>query len=238
MELRFNLCGGFSLSFFMRQAVFFVLLLLSQQVFSECWTIARLKYQGGGDWYSNPTSLPNLFNRLKKDLKANICPKEETVELLDAKLFEYPILYLTGHGKIHFSDEERKELKKYLYQGGLLIADDNYGLDASFRQEIKEIWKDNKLYELGKTHPVFSAHYVMKKGMPKVHEHDGKRPQLLAIDVDGRPSLLYSYEADLGDGWENQDVHNVPEATRELALKMGVNIVAWYLQGQPGSANP
>ncbi|MBF0429854.1 MAG: DUF4159 domain-containing protein [Fibrobacteria bacterium] len=203
---------------------------------NACWTIGRIKYSGGGDWYADPTSLPNLLARVKKDLGANVCNEEKTVTLLDGSLYDYPVLYLTGHGNIFFSEEERRALREYLFQGGLLVADDNYGLDSSFRREMHQLFKNRPLYELNPKHPVFSSFYNFPKGLPKIHQHDGKRPQAFGIDLEDRTVVFYSYECDLGDGWENQEVHNVTPHLREKSLKMGVNIIAWLLQGQMNQA--
>jgi hypothetical protein len=198
----------------------------------DCWFLARLKYSGGGDWYSDPTSLPNLIQRIKKNLHTNICIEEKTITLLDGDLYEYPIIYMTGHGNVFFSEEEKKALREYLYHGGLLFADDNYGLDSSFRQQMRGLFKNQSLQELPVSHPVFSSFYKFSKGLPKIHQHDGKRPQLFGINLLDRTVVLYSHESDLGDGWEDQEIHNVPPHLREKALKMGVNVMAWYLQGQ------
>lgn len=215
-------------------ALLLILLLLALPApqAAECWSIGRLKYSGGGDWYANPTSLPNLIRRVNRDLGANLCPEERKVSLLDGELYQIPILYLTGHGTILFTGEEREALRQYLLRGGLLIADDNYGLDSSFRTEMKALFPARELEELLPAHPVFHAHYDLRAGLPKVHLHDGQRPQLLGLRMGERTVLLYSYEADLGDGWEDPEVHNDPAPVLERALRMGVNLVAWYLQGQ------
>ncbi len=200
---------------------------------SDCWSMARLKYSGGGDWYAGPSALPNLLARVRQDLGADICPEGAAVSLLDAELHSYPILYMTGHGNVAFTAEERRALREYLLRGGLLIADDNYGMDASFRREIRELFPNHALNELPNSHPVFSAHYSFPRGLPKVHEHDGKPSQAFGIQVGGRTVLFYSYECDLTNGWEDPGVHGVPHALREQALRMGVNLIAWFLQGQP-----
>jgi len=197
-----------------------------------CFTIARLKYSGGGDWYGNPTSLPNLFKKVKAALGSDICLEEKTVQLMDANIYEYPILYMTGHGNVSFSPEERKVLRQYLYHGGLLFADDNYGMHNSFLREVKSLFEQHSLYVLPKTHPVFSSHYRFPEGLPKIHKHDNKPAQLYGLDLEGRTVILYTYESDLGDGWENPEVHNNPQNVREKAFRMGVNVIAWYLQGQ------
>ncbi|MFC1584533.1 DUF4159 domain-containing protein, partial [Fibrobacterota bacterium] len=182
-----------------------------------CWSIARLKYSGGGDWYSDPSGLPNLIARIKKDLKADVCGQEKTVSLLDAELFTYPILYMTGHGNVSLSEEEKKVLREYLYHGGLLFADDNYGMDSSFRREVRDLFKGQPLHELPQSHPVFSSYHHFPGGLPKIHQHNGKRPQLFGIDLMERTVVLYTYESDLGDGWENPEVHKAPPHLREKA---------------------
>ena len=197
----------------------------------DCWTIARLKYGGGGDWYASPSALPNLVKRAKKDLGVNLCETEKSVEVLEGNLFDYPILYMTGHGKVEFREEERKVLRNYLFQGGLLWASDNYGMDESFREEMKKLFPHHEMVELGRSHPVFQSHYQLR-GMPKIHKHDGKRARAYGIFVDGRSVLFYGYESDLTNGWEDPDVHNNPPPVREQAFRMGVNVISWFLQGQ------
>jgi len=216
----------------MRLCCFIFFLIVSTSGAEKCWSLARLKYSGGGDWYADPTSLPNLINRIRKDINANICKEEKIVSLLDAELYNYPILYMTGHGNVTFSEEEKKILREYLYHGGLLFADDNYGMDSSFRREVKTLFKNASLFELSTAHPVFSSLYLFPDGLPKIHKHDGKKSRMFGINILERTVILYSYESDLGDGWENPDVHNVPPSLREQALQMGVNVIGWYLQGQ------
>lgn len=205
---------------------------------AECWSVARLKYGGGGDWYAGPSMLVNLSRRLRSDLGLPVCAEERQVALLDGNLYEFPILFMTGHGNAAFSEEERKILREYLLRGGLLFADDNYGLDTSFRREMKILFPNHPLAALGNRHPVFSAHYRFPDGLPKVHQHDGKRATAYGIAVDGRTVVFYSYESDLGNGWEDPDVHKDPPEAREAALRMGVNVVAWFLQGAGTGAHP
>ncbi len=207
--------------------------LWSQTPQTSCWQIARIKYNGGGDWYADPTSLPNLLQRVKKDLHADVCEQEANIALMEGTLYNYPILYLTGHGNIAFSEQERNVLREYLLNGGLLIADDNYGMDSSFRAEVQKLFPKIPLAPLPKSHPVFSSHYRLKQGLPKIHQHDGKPPQAYGIRIEDKHVIFYSYESDLGDGWESADVHNVPQHKRESAFKMGVNLFAWYLMGHP-----
>lgn len=194
-------------------------------------TIARLQYEGGGDWYANPSSLPNLLAAVRERTGILVARREAVVRPLDPELREYPYLYLTGHGDIRFSPAERAALRRYLLDGGFLHADDNYGLDASFREEVALLFPDRELVEIPPDHPVFHGLYDFRDGLPKIHEHDGKAPQALGIFHQGRLILFYSYESDLGDGWEDPDVHDDAQETREAALRMGVNLFLFTLAG-------
>lgn len=205
----------------------------ASQPSGKCWAVARLKYGGGGDWYAGPSMLVNLSQRLRSDLGLPACADEKQVALLDGNLYDYPILFMTGHGNVAFSEAERKVLREYLLRGGLLFADDNYGLDTSFRREMKILFPNHPLRALDDRSPVFSSHWKFPRGLPKVHEHDGKRATAYAIAVEGRAVVFYSYESDLGNGWEDHEVYNDPLELHEAALRMGVNVVAWYLQGAP-----
>lgn len=206
---------------------------------APCWALARLKYGGGGDWYSGPSMLVNLSRRLRADLQVPACAEERSVALLDGNLYDFPILFMTGHGNVAFSEEERKALREYLLRGGLLFADDNYGLDTAFRREMKALFPNHPLALMPNTHPVFSSFYRFPSGLPKIHQHDGKRASAYGVVVDGRTVVFYSHESDLGNGWEDPDVHKDPPELREAALRMGVNVVAWYLQGaSPRAAVP
>ena len=193
--------------------------------------IALLKYNGGGDWYANPTSLPNLIAYCNTNLKTNINPEPATIEIGTPELFNYPFVHITGHGNIIFSDSEANNLRVYLEGGGFLHVDDNYGIDEFFRREIKKVFPERKLIELPPTHPIFHQKYNFNEGVPKIHEHDNKPPQAFGIFINDRMVCLYTYEADLGDGWEDADVHNDPAEVREKALKMGANIIQ-YVFGQ------
>lgn len=192
--------------------------------------IARLKYGGGGDWYSNPSSLPNLLKGLK-DRTSVAIPEvaEARVELLDEALFGYPLLYMNGHGEVRFSQPEVERLRLYLEQGGLLWADDNYGMDRSFRREIAKVFPESPLVELPFSHGVFRSFYTMPAGLPKVHEHDGKPPQALGVYHKGRLVVLYTYESDIGDGLEDPGVHKDPDAVREDALRFAVNVIVYAM---------
>jgi len=204
----------------------------------KCWAVARLKYGGGGDWYAGPSMLVNLSKRLRSDLGLNACSEERQVAVMDGNLYEYPILFMTGHGNVAFSEEERKVLREYLLRGGLLFADDNYGMDTSFRREMKALFPNHPMAPLGLRHPVFSSHYRFPDGLPKVHEHDGKRATAYGIAVEGRTVVFYSYECDLGNGWEDLGTYKDPPELHEAALRMGVNVVAWFLQGATVAAVP
>jgi hypothetical protein len=196
--------------------------------------IARLQYDGGGDWYANPSSLPNLLSAIRERAGIPVAAREVTVKPLDPALSDHPYLYMTGHGNVSFTPAERNALRDYLVSGGFLHADDNYGLNESFRREIAAIFPDAELTEIPQDHPVFHIYYDLPEGLPKVHEHDGARPQALGIFRDGRLVVFYSYESDLGDGWEDEGVHEDPPAIREQALRMGVNLFL-YVLGQDAS---
>jgi len=193
--------------------------------------IALLKYSGGGDWYANPTSLPNLIKFCNKNLKTNINPDYSTVEAGSIEIFNHPFVHLTGHGNIVFNEQEVQNLRIYLTSGGFLHADDNYGLDPFIRKEIKKIFPNENLVEIPFSHPIFHQKYEFPQGLPKIHEHDTKPPQAFGIFIEERLVLLYTYECDLGDGWEDADVHNDSEETRLKALKMGANIIHFVFNG-------
>ena len=202
---------------------FFTLSLMAQEV-------AVLKYGGGGDWYGNPTSLPNLVAFCNANIETRINEKVETVEAGSTDIFQYPFVHMTGHGNVYFSDDDAINLRNYLLSGGFLHIDDNYGLKPYITEELKKIFPDKELTELPSSHPIFSTAFPFPSGLPKIHEHDGKRPQAFGIFVDNRLVLLFTYECDLGDGWESPEVHNDPEDVREKALKMGANIVKYAFE--------
>lgn len=187
--------------------------------------IALLKYNGGGDWYSNPTSLTNLVRFCNKNLGTNISEDIATVEPGSSEIFNYAFIHMTGHGNIVFSEQEQKNLRAYLIGGGFLHIDDNYGMDKFVRPQLKKIFPELELAELPFEHAIFKQKYKFAGGLPKIHEHDGKPPQALGYIYDGRLVLLYTYETDLGDGWEDADVHNDSEYIRTKALEMGANII-------------
>ena len=192
-------------------------------------TIARLQYEGGGDWYANPSSLPNLLSAIRERTGIPVARREVNVRPLDPTLYDYPYLYMTGHGDVRFSAAERAQLREYLTSGGFLHADDNYGLDESFREEIAQIFPDAELTEIPADHPVFHTFYDLPDGLPKIHEHDGNPPQAFGVFLGGRLVVFYSYESDLGDGWEDEDVHGDAEDVREAAFRMGVNLFLYVL---------
>ncbi|MEL6673400.1 MAG: DUF4159 domain-containing protein [Bacteroidota bacterium] len=191
--------------------------------------IARLKYDGGGDWYSNPTSLPNLIDHINRNSNTRIAPKEDVVEPGGSQIFQYPYVYMTGHGNVNFSDAEAKNLRKYLISGGFLHIDDNYGMDAYIRKEMKKVFPELEFVELPYNHEIYTQHFLFEKGLPKIHEHDGKPPQGLALIHDNQVVCYYTVETDLGDGWEDSTVHSDPAEVREAALNMGANIVLWAI---------
>lgn len=206
----------------MRQ-LFYLLVLLSIPSFSQ--EIALVKYSGGGDWYANPTSLPNLIKYCNANINTRIKTKPTTVEPSSPDLFSYPYIHMTGHGNVVFNDADSNNLKNYLLAGGFLHIDDNYGMNQYIRKEIKKIFPNNELVEIPTTHTIFQKPYSFPNGLPKIHEHDGKRPQAFGIFIANKLVLLYTYECDLGDGWEDAEVNNDPLAVREKALKMGANIL-------------
>lgn len=187
--------------------------------------IALLKYNGGGDWYANPTSLPNLIKFSNLNINTRIKIKSATVSPGSPDIFSYPFIHMTGHGNVVFSDQEAENLRNYLSSGGFLHIDDNYGMDKYIRKEIKKIFPNNNLVEIPSSHILFQKPFLFSGGLPKIHEHDGGRPQAYGIFIDNKLVLLYTFECDLGDGWEDSEVHNDPREVREKALKMGANIL-------------
>lgn len=189
--------------------------------------IAKLKYGGGGDWYANKTALPNLIKFCNTELSMHLAAEEDAVEVGSRALFSYPYVYLTGHGNVTFSVDEAQNLRNYLIAGGFLHVDDNYGLDKFVRLELKKVFPESELVELPFTHPIYHQKFDFPNGLPKIHEHDGKTAQGFGLFYEGRLVLFYSFECDLGNGWEDQRVHNDPEAKRLEALKMGANIISY-----------
>ena len=189
-------------------------------------TVGRLHYDGGGDWYANPSSLPNLLEAIRTRTRIRVAPEERVVTLRDDDLWNLPYLYMTGHGNVRWSDDDLATLRRYLRQGGFLHADDNYGMDASFRREIARLFPGEELVEVPLDHPIYHLVYDFPKGLPKIHEHDKKPAQGFGIFLDRRLAVFYSYQTDLGDGWEDPEVHRDPAERRESALRMGVNLFA------------
>lgn len=221
----------------MKTGIFVFLLVLTswfgvqaQNMQGSTLKIARLKYGGGGDWYCNKTSLPNLIAFCNKNLRTAFAPEEEVVEPGSPELFSYPFVHMTGHGNVSFSATEAANLRKYLEAGGFLHIDDNYGMDKFVRVEMKKVFPELSFVELPFSHPIYHQKYDLPKGLPKVHEHDNKPPQGFGLVYQGRLVCFYSYECDLGNGWEDQEVYNDPEEVRQQALKMGANLVTYALR--------
>ena len=206
-----------------------VILLVTNIILGQEFSIARVNYGGGGDWYCDPSSIPNLLSYLTKNTSIKAAHDEYRIKLTTKELRGHPYLYMTGHGNIRFTNEEIIQLREYLMGGGFLHTDDNYGLNTSFRREMKRVFPDRDFVELPHDHAVFHSYFDMPSGLPKIHEHDGKPPQLFALYNEDRIMVIYSYESDLGDGWEDEEVHNNPAALRVAALQMGVNIIYFSL---------
>ena len=192
--------------------------------------VAILKYKGGGDWYSNPTALPNLIAYCNTNINTKMNPKPETVEAGSIDIFQYPFLHMTGHGNVFFDDDDAENLRNYLISGGFIHIDDNYGMRQYIEKELKKVFPNQELVEIPVNHPIFNIAYKFPDGLPKIHEHDGLPPKALGIFHESRLVLLFTFESDLGDGWEDPEVHNDPEAVREKALKMGANIIKYAFE--------
>jgi uncharacterized protein DUF4159 len=190
-------------------------------------TVGRLHYDGGGDWYANPSSLPNLLQAIRTRTSIRAAAEEKVVTLAGDDLWNVPYIYMTGHGNVHWSDADLHTLRRYLEQGGFLHIDDNYGMDASIRGELARLYPDHPLVEVPLDHPIYHLVYDLPRGIPKIHEHDGKPAQGFGIFLDGRLAVYYSYQSDLGDGWEDEEVHHDPPEKHEAALRMGVNLFAY-----------
>ena len=207
-----------------------VILLLFLPLFTfgqNTYEIAVLKYNGGGDWYANPTALPNLIAFANENIGTNIKTEPATVEVGSSAIFNYPYLHMTGHGNVVFNSSEAENLRTYLLAGGFLHIDDNYGMDAFVRTEIRKVFPETDLVELPTNHPIFHGKYEFPNGLPKIHEHDASPSQAFGIIVDGRLVCLYTYESDIGDGWEDAEVHHDSEYIRQKALEMGANILEY-----------
>lgn len=189
--------------------------------------IGKLRYGGGGDWYANKTALPNLIKFCNTQLSMNLATDEDAVDVNSRNIFSYPYIYMTGHGNVVFSTDEAQNLRNYLIGGGFLHIDDNYGLDKFVRLELKKVFPELELVALPFTHPIFHQKFDFPMGLPKIHEHDGNPAQGLGLLYEGRLVVFYSFESDLGNGWEDQRIHNDPEAKRTEALQMGANILSF-----------
>jgi len=192
-------------------------------------TIAQLQYGGGGDWYANPSGVPNLLKAIRERTGLQVSDRPGKVKPTDPTLWNYPFIYVTGHGNIKFTDEEVQILRRYLLSGGFMHVDDNYGLDKSFRRELARIFPDKELTELPPDHPIYKSFYSFPLGLPKVHKHDGKAAQGYGVFHQGRLIVYYTYETDLGNGWEDADRYDDPPEARELAFRMGINIFVYAL---------
>ncbi len=203
--------------------------LLREEAFAQERTLrlGKLKYNGGGDWYANKTSMPNLIAFCNQHLGLNLLAEEEIVEVGSQELFAYPFVHMTGHGNVVFSAAEAENLRKYLIGGGFLHIDDNYGLDKFVRPEMKKVFPELEFVELPFTHPIYRQKFRFENGPPKIHEHDGLPPQGFGLVYEGRLVCFYTFETDLGNGWEDQNIYSDPENVRQLALQMGANIVSF-----------
>lgn len=213
---------------FLKILIVFMFCLIGFQAYAQnSLKIAKLKYNGGGDWYANKTALPNLIKFCNEQLGTSLAPEEDVVEVGSKELYLYPYLYMTGHGNVAFTESEAVNLRNYLLGGGFLHIDDNYGLDKYIRIELKRVFPELELTELPFDHPIYNQKFKLPKGLPKVHEHDSKPSQGLGLIFEGRLVVFYSYECDLGNGWEDAAIHNDPEAKRRQALEMGANLISY-----------
>ena len=217
----------------MKKLIFFFLIINAPIYYSQDYSfkIGVLKYNGGGDWYANPTALPNLIQFCNKNLNTNINPTYDEIEIGNSELFNYPWVHLTGHGNVVFDSREVANLRAYLIAGGFLHISDNYGLDPFIRKEMKKVFPEADFIELPLNHEIYQTPYLFKNGLPKIHEHDNNTPLGLGLFYEGKLICFYDYECDLGDGWEDEEVHNDSEEIRTKALKMGANIVTYALMG-------
>jgi hypothetical protein len=222
----------------LKEKRFLILLIILPVVFAgysftpPAFRIGLLKYSGGGDWYANPTSLPNLVKFANQQLMTNISEDIATVDVGSSDIFNYPFLHMTGHGNVIFSDQELQNLRNYLIAGGFLHIDDNYGMDKFIRPQLKKLFPELDLVELPSNHPIYNQKFKFSDGLPKIHEHDKKPPQGFGLIYEGRLIVFYTYECDLGDGWEDPSVHGDSEETRNKALQMGSNILEYVFKGK------
>jgi len=211
-----------------------IILLINLQLFASSqiagsFTMTRIQYSGGGDWYADPSSIPNLLEFVSNYTNISVNKTENRAKIGSDNFFNSYYLYLTGHGNINFTDKEAQTLRNFLLNGGFLHADDNYGMDKAFRREMKKVFPDKEWTEIPINHQIFNVYYKFNNGLPKIHEHDGKRPQALALFDNDKIIAIYTYESDLGDGWEDISVHGNDESKRQEALKMGTNIILYSL---------
>jgi hypothetical protein len=190
-------------------------------------TIARLRYGGGGDWYTGPSMLPNLVKEAKTRAAVPLCDSTAVVEISDQRLFHFPFLFMTGHGEVRFTAQEKLRLRKFLIGGGFLWADDNYGMDRAFRREMAALFPENPLTPIPSNHPVFNSFYKLP-GLPKIHEHDGEPAQAFGIFFEGRLIVLYTHSSDIGNALEDPHIHNIGPELRELGIRMGANVLSWF----------
>jgi hypothetical protein len=217
---------------FLRKSIFiFCLNVLAHAAFGQSYQIAVLKYKGGGDYYANPTSLPNLVSFVNRELKMNVSKETPYVEVGSTELFNYPFVHMTGHGNVVFSSADVENLQLYLRSGGFLHISDNYGLDKFIRREMKKVFPDAEFLEIPFGHPIYHQKYEFNSGLPKIHEHDNKAPQGLGIFIENRLVVFYDFECDLGDGWEDSNVHKDSEASRTKAFQMGANLLQYAFTG-------
>lgn len=209
----------------MKQIIFLFLTYISVSTYAQ--DVAILKYNGGGDWYANPTAIPNLIAFTNQNIKTNISKSPRIVSVGSEDLYSFPIVFMTGHGNIYLSDDEAKNLKNYLISGGFLHISDNYGLDKFIRRELKKVFSKLELIEIPVNHPIYNQSYKFPKGIPKIHEHDKKQAEGFGLFHNGRLVVFYDYETDLSDGWEDAEIHNNPKNVREKALQMGANIIEY-----------
>ena len=209
----------------MKQLLFLILTFLLYSANAQ--DVAILKYNGGGDWYANPTAIPNLIDFANTNIKTNIAKNPQTVSVNSEELFNYPMLFMTGHGNILFSDDDANNLRNYLISGGFLHISDNYGFDKFIRRELKKVFPKLDFLEIPNNHPIYNQTFKFENGIPKIHEHDKKPAQGFGLFFEGRLVVFYDYETDLSDGWEDEIIHNNPKSVREKALKMGANIIEY-----------
>jgi len=219
------------MEFFKKSIFIFCLNVLANAAFGQSYQIAVMKYKGGGDYYANPTSLPNLVSFANRELKMNVAKETPYVEVGSTELFNYPFVHMTGHGNVVFSSADVENLQLYLRSGGFLHISDNYGLDKFIRREMKKVFPDAEFLEIPFGHPVYHQKYEFNSGLPKIHEHDNKAPQGLGIFIENRLVVFYDFECDLGDGWEDSNVHKDSEAARTKAFQMGANLLQYAFTG-------